>query len=323
MSSRVTVRDVALVDVVVVSFNSARTLGGCVAPLAGNDGLNVIVVDNASADRSIDTVSDLAVEIVALKTNRGFAFGCNRGFETGSAPYVLFLNPDARISSESIARLVEVLAAIGSVGLVAPRISSPDGALELSLRRFPRLLSTYSRAFFLHRAFPRVTWCNEDVWDWKEYARPHRVEWVSGACMLVRRSALEQLRGWDEEFFLYGEDIDLCRRLWSAGYEVWYEPAADAVHIGGASASRPLLRPVLVSSRIRYARKHRRPLSARLEQLGIALDELTHALFTRKGRGARVGHLRGLQTAFRGSQASRSPSRWSNSSTGDGGTLSE
>ena len=302
------------VDVVVVSFNSAGTLAGCIDPLCGFDEINVIVVDNASTDASVEVASSLPVTVLALEENRGFAHGCNRGWRAGSAEFALFLNPDARIDHAAIHRLEDV-AQETTAGLVAPRISDADGALEFSIRRFPRLRSTYSRALFLHRVFPRATWSDEDVRDPAEYERPHVVDWVSGACLLVRRDALEQLNGWDETFFHYGEDIDLCRRLWSHGFEVRFEPTAQAVHIGGASAPRPRLRPLMVSNRVRYARKHRRRPTALLEQGGAALEELTRAALTRKGSAARAGHLGALRVALRRKpHADPSVRRWSDPS---------
>ncbi len=221
-------REMAVVDVVVVSYNSADTLRQCLSPLVTDQNVRVTVVDNASQDESIASVADLPVRVVALERNHGFAFGCNRGWEAGSAPYALFLNPDARIEPASIVQLVRVLREDPSVGLVAPRIVDEDGSLQFSVRRFPRLRSTYAQALFLHRVFPHATWTDEVIRDPLVYKRPGPVEWVSGACVLVRRSALEHIGGWDEGFFLYGEDIDICRRLWEAGFEVRIEPRVHA-----------------------------------------------------------------------------------------------
>jgi GT2 family glycosyltransferase len=121
---------------------------------------------------------------------------------------------------------------------------------------------------------------------------------VSGACILVRRSALAELSGWDEGFFMYCEDIDLCRRLRKAGYDVLFEPEAAVLHEGGASAPRTSLLPVLAASRLRYAAKHRGAAAATLERLGIALGALTHLLVSRGGREARAGHARALRLAI-------------------------
>src|ERR1700733_6618342 len=123
------------IDVVVVSYNSRDTLRACVEPLAGLDGISVIVVDNASADHSLETIADLPVRTVASERNRGFAAGCNLGLAAGNAPFVLFLNPDAYIGEEALRRLVAVLVAESNVGIVGPRTVAGDDALVPSMRR--------------------------------------------------------------------------------------------------------------------------------------------------------------------------------------------
>lgn len=286
------------VDVVVVSYNSAEQLRSCVEPLVTLEDVNVIVVDNASSDDSLATVADLPLTAVARATNDGFATGCNVGWKAGAAPFVLFLNPDAAIDGKSLQRLASLLEGDSSIGAVAPRIERSDGSLVHSLRRFPRLRSTYGRALFLHRALPRAGWADEVVRDHRRYAVAGDCEWVSGACVLVRRSVLLEIGGFDERFFLYCEDKDLCRRVWKAGFRVTYEPLARARHAGGASTPRNRFQAMLAQSRLRYAVKHSRPLDALLERVGIALGAATHALVGGGGREARLDHLRALRTTL-------------------------
>jgi len=286
------------VDVVVVSYNSATELRACVEPLSAMDGVNVIVVDSASTDDSVASVADLPITVEALKVNRGFAHGCNAGARIGNAPYVLLLNPDAALDEASLGRMVATAEADPSIGAVAPRIQEPDGALDWSQRRFPRLRSTFAQALFLHRFFPLAPWTDELVRDAAAYDRPGSPEWASGACLLVRRTALEQLGGLDDGFFMYCEDMDLCRRLRDAGLDIRYDPGAVCIHEGGASAPRSSLLPVLAASRIRYARKHQPLHVALLERLGVVLGGLTHAVVTRGGRATRRGNLRAVARAL-------------------------
>jgi hypothetical protein len=283
------------VDVVVVAYNSRAALRESVAPLVDKPDINVIVVDNASPDDSAAVVADLALTLITLERNGGFAHGCNVGWRAGSAPYVLFLNPDARISHESVRALADVLRLDPGIGISAPRIAQPDGALEFSQRRFPRLRSTYARALFLHRLFPRTSWADELVRDPRAYAAASAAEWVSGACLLVGRRLLETLDGWDEGFFMYCEDIDLCARVRDLGYTVRFEPGAVAHHEGGASAPRASLLPTLAESRMRYARKHRSRLGSFAERCGLGLEALTHALVSVKGGESRRGHASALR----------------------------
>jgi GT2 family glycosyltransferase len=298
-----------VVDIVVVSYNSRADLRSTVEPLAAISDLKVIVVDNDSRDGTVESVRDLPIEVAALSTNQGFAHACNVGWKRGSNTYVLFLNPDASIDHKGILRLVDVLEGDPSAGAVAPKIVNERGALEFSQRRFPRPISTISQALYLHRLFPRASWSDELVRDPAVYEAPRAIDWVSGACLLVRRDLLVRVGGWDEGFFLYCEDIDLCKRLRDAGLSVRYEPSALAVHAGGASAPRAALLPTLASSRIRYAQKHRSRGIVFLERLGIAFGAVTHLVLARGGRAVRLGHARSLRAVFASSGAI---SHWSN-----------
>jgi N-acetylglucosaminyl-diphospho-decaprenol L-rhamnosyltransferase len=291
----------ALVDVVVVSFCSQETLRDCVEPLIGPE-FHVVVVDNASPDRSLEVIRDLDITAAALSQNRGFAYGCNRGWELGSAPYVLFLNPDARVEREDVRALVGVLQRDENIGLVAPRIENDDGSLQWSRRRFPRLRSTYARAFYLHRLLPRASWTDEVIRRPDAYDRSGAAEWVSGACLLTRRSLLERLGGWDEGFFLYGEDIDLCRRAREAGAAVWFEANVAARHTGGGSAARESLLPVLAASQLRYASKHGSLPFRIMQRAGLILGTLTHLVVVKGGGSVRSGRARALRVLIRGDQ---------------------
>jgi N-acetylglucosaminyl-diphospho-decaprenol L-rhamnosyltransferase len=286
---------VALVDVVVVSYNSREHLRAALEPVSNDTSLRGILVDNGSSDGSVESVADLPLTIIRAE-NLGFAHGCNLGWHSGDAPFVLFLNPDAVIDGDSVLRLVRVTED-PAVGAAAPKIVHPDGELHYSQRRFPRLRSLYAQALFLHRLFPRSGWSDEVIRLPEAYEAPGSPDWVSGACFMVRRETLEQLGGLDEGFFMYWEDTDLCRRLRSLGLDVRYEPEAVAVHVGGASGTRSGLVPVLAASRIRYSKKHRSRAGVAAERLGIALGALTHIVVARGGIDMRAGHARALRQA--------------------------
>ena len=290
-------RPMALVNVVVVSYNNRSELRGCVAELSLVPDVRVTVVDNASADGTPDVVADLDVAVFRLDQNRGFAQGCNVGWQSDTSPFVLFMNPDARIDEASLKKLVHVAETDG-VGAVAPRIVNAEGELEFSLRRFPRLRSTYAQALFLHRLAPTAAWADESVREPEAYTCPGSPEWVSGACVLVRRDALTKIGGLDEEFFMYSEDTDLCRRLRDAGFDIRFEPAAVCVHHGGRSAPRAELLPVLATSRVRYARLHYGAVEAFLQHAGIALGMLTHMALSARGAASRAGYRRAFRAVL-------------------------
>jgi N-acetylglucosaminyl-diphospho-decaprenol L-rhamnosyltransferase len=292
---------VPAIDVVVVSYNSRDELRACVTPLCNEDAVTVIVVDNASPDDSLESVADLPVVRVALDENRGFGYGCNVGWRRGAGEFVLFLNPDARMEASSVRDLAATLVVDSSVGIVGPKIVDEDGSVDFSIRRFPRLSSTYAQALFVHRLFPRARWADEVVRETSSYRDAGAAEWLSGACLLVRRDLLERLDGFDEGFFMYCEDKDLCRRAWALGYSVRFEPAAVATHVGGGGGSAPRgnLLPVLATSRVRYAFKHRRRTVAVAEKLGVALGSLTHAAVGRGDAVVRRGRMRAFFAALK------------------------
>jgi GT2 family glycosyltransferase len=287
------------VDVVVVSYRSDATLRGCVEPLTRIGGVRVTVVDNASPDGDpLSTIADLPVDAVRAPRNGGFAYGCNLGVRRGSAPLVLFLNPDARIDAASLEAMATALLADPRTALVGPRILDDDGSLAYSLRRFPRVRSTYAKALFLHRVLPLAGWTDELIRDPAAYDHPSRAEWVSGACMLVRREAYEGVGGFDEGLFLYCEDTDLCRRLWHAGHAVRFEPHAVVRHVGGASSGAGETQAIAARSRVYYARKHHGRLVAAAERIGVAVDEATHALVAVTRPAARRGHFAALRAVL-------------------------
>jgi N-acetylglucosaminyl-diphospho-decaprenol L-rhamnosyltransferase len=288
----------AEIDVVVVAYNSAPTLRGCVEPLAAMPRVNVTVVDNASPRDSLGVIADLDVDAFRSPRNGGFGYGCNLGAARGDAPYLLFLNPDARIDAESLAALVGVLEADPGAALAGPRILDDDGSLAFSVRRFPRLRSTFAKALFLHRLFPRARWTDELVRDPSVYEVAGTAEWLSGAAMLVRREAFAAIGGFDEGLFLYCEDTDICLRLWEAGHSVHFEPRALVRHVGGASSGAGETQAIAARSRVYYARKHRGPLAARLEAFGVALDEALRALAHLRRPANRRGHLAALRAAL-------------------------
>lgn len=297
-----------VVDVVVVSYNSRATLRGCVAPLSALPWATVTVVDNASSDGSLDAIADLPAALIRAPRNGGFSYGCNLGAEAGVAPYVLLLNPDARIEPGDLAALVWTLESNPGLAVAAPRILEEDGRVAWSQRRFPTLRSTFAQALFLQRLFPRSRWSDQVIRDPAAYTQPAEPDWLSGACLLVRRRALRAIGGLDEEFFLYSEDTDLCRRLREAGWKARFEPSATARHVGGASAPRHRTEWISARSRVRYARKHHGLVVAALEAVGVALRSLTHAAVWLHRPAVARGHIAAARAALAAVRARGQPS---------------
>jgi GT2 family glycosyltransferase len=287
------------VDVVVVAYNSRDTLRDCVEPLAGLPGTTVTVVDNACPQRSTETVADLPVTVVHSERNGGFAYGCNLGIASGTAELVLLLNPDAKIDASGVAALVAALNEGSRLAAVGPRTLDEDGQISLTQRRFPQLRRTFAEALFVHRIAPLAPWTSDTVRDLEAYERPGTPDWVSGCCVLLRRSAVEAVGGFDEGYFLYSEETDLFRRLNAAGWRMGYEPRATARHVGYSSACSYSTEPIRAYSRVRYARKHHGRVVAVLEAAGVILAALARAVAWIHEPARARGNLRAARVALR------------------------
>jgi len=201
-----------------------------------------VVIDNASMDDSAAAVDAFAAHVRLLRNtaNVGFARGVNQGLAASKAPYVLVMNPDCRLMAGAITTLRTALDAHDQCAIVGPRVLNPDGSVQGSARGDPDMLTgLFGRTTFVRRLVPflRVARRNIVVDDAIRSGQESVVvDWLSGACMLAKRAALTAVQGFDERFFLYWEDADLCRRLRNRGYHVRYVPGATAIHRVGQSS---------------------------------------------------------------------------------------
>ena len=244
------------VSVVLVSFNTRDLLRECrQAVFTGSDvSLEVFVVDNASSDGSAEMVRAEfpEVTVIANEVNLGFAAANNRALERASGRYAVLLNPDALLRPGDLERAVSKMEATPSAGLAGARLVGRDGSWQPSARQFPSLtndvlaLSGLSAKFGRSRFFGRAdrTWANPE--------EPAPVDWVPGAFSIIRSEVLKTVGCFDERFFLYYEEVDLCRRIVEAGWQVWYWPELVVVHIGGGSQ----LALWRMRSALLYYRKH-------------------------------------------------------------------
>lgn len=225
------------VSAVVVNYNTRDHLLECVRSLRSEGVGEVVVADNDSADGSVEALraADAHVVVVPTGANLGFGTAANRGAAVAAGDYLLVMNPDAVVEPGAVKALAATLDADGHVAVVGPRVDDPEGRLYPSVRRFPDLLVAAGHAFLGFLA-PRNRFSRAyKMLDW-DHSTPGDVDWVSGTCMLVRRSAFDAVGGFDEDYFMYVEDVDLCWRLRAAGWRVAYEPSARVVHTVGASS---------------------------------------------------------------------------------------
>jgi GT2 family glycosyltransferase len=247
------------VGVVVVSYETRETLLEGLAALEGEPATTVVVVDNASRDGSAAALRERfpSVRLIANPENVGFARACNQGARESRAPFLLFLNPDATLAPGSLRTLAAILEARPRVGVVGPRTRSANGDIQVSTGPDLSLVSEIRQRRLVRGVARR------DAAILVEAEGLHAVEreadWVSGACLMIRREAFDAVSGFDERFFLYEEDADLCRRVRQAGWQVLFSPSAEARHALGRSMARSPERARLEYQRshLLYYRKHR------------------------------------------------------------------
>jgi GT2 family glycosyltransferase len=278
------------VAVVIVNYKSYPDLQRCLAALTG-EGAAVVVVDHATTPAAADAIaSDFPwVRLVRVPGNDGFAGGVNRGARETASDYLLLLNPDSLPEPGLCATLADWLDRNPEVGAVGPRITNADGSVQASARRFPDFTTAIAgRSSWLTRVLPRNPLSRHNLPGINARSgEAMAVDWVSGACMMVRRSAFDQIGGMDEGFFLYWEDADFCRRLAGAGWRTRYWPAVSVLHTSSAS-SRHAVEASLVAfhqSAYRLFRKHARGPSRLLVP------------FVRAALGLRLALMRGVARA--------------------------
>ncbi len=227
------------VTVVIVSYRCAELLAECLDSLAVNRhdvDMEVLVVDNASGDDTVAVAESYAwVDVEALTENAGFAKANNRAMDRSRGRAVLVLNPDTVLPPGSLRACLDYLWAHPDIGLLTPKLVDPEGQLDRRCHRgYPTMWSSfcYFTTLDRHLKGPRSRWYTMGHLPDDE---PTDVESVSGAFMLMPADAMRRVGGFDEQFFMYAEDIDLSLRFLEAGYRVWYWPGVEVVHVGAGS----------------------------------------------------------------------------------------
>jgi N-acetylglucosaminyl-diphospho-decaprenol L-rhamnosyltransferase len=236
------------ITVIIVNYNSGPHLAECLSSLdVGLAGSNweVVVVDNASTDNSEAVAGKREsrsesgrkrVRLVRLPTNTGFAAAANLGARNGAANLLLFINPDCLVAPGFLDPLLDDLDTDPRRAAVAPCVCNEDGSPQGNARGDPTIMTgLFGRSTMLSRLFPSARLARRNVLLSASQGAVS-VDWVSGACVLVRREAFDEIGGFDERYFLYWEDADLCRRLRNAGWSIRFRPDACVVHVGARSS---------------------------------------------------------------------------------------
>ena len=248
--------ETATVSAVIVNWNCGAHLLRCVDAVGKSRSVaiaEILVVDNASSDGSLATVQEVErVRVIQTGSNLGYGGGANRGIREAKSEYVVILNPDVVLDEDAIGQMATYLGSELECGLVGPRLLDGKGTEPGSCGHRPVLWDAIGRKFLLHLIFPIFNFrlLRPDF--------PAEVGWVTGACTVARRSALNSVGGFDEAIFMYFEDLDLSERLREAGWKVCFLPTAVGRHAGGES-SRQVLDRMLLASEVSYryfTRKH-------------------------------------------------------------------
>ncbi len=252
-------------SVIIVSWNTCKLLENCLNSILANMPslpFEIWVVDNASTDDSPRIVRERfpEVHLVENPENVGFARANNQAIQRCTGDYVLLLNPDTIVDSCTLQCLVDFLDKQPEAGAVGPRISNPDGSIQISSHPKPTLYRELWRmfhldAFWSYAEYPFTKW---------ETNQAQEVDALMGACLLLRKEVLDHVGYLDEDYFIYSEEIDLCYRIQRAGWHLYWAPQANVVHLGGQSTQQVPTEMFLnlYHSKIKYFRKHNGAMTA-------------------------------------------------------------
>jgi GT2 family glycosyltransferase len=251
-----------ILTVIIVSWNTRELLDKCLrslraqldGPKLGLTDVDVFVVDNMSADGSADMVAANHEWVHLIKNceNRGFAAANNQILGNVKSPYVLLLNPDTELFSGALDKLLQFLEDHPKAGIVAPQLLNSDGSVQRSCRKFPTFSGMSYELLGFSRMMPGVSRFREyKMLDW-QHDDEREVDQPEGACLLVRKTVLDQIGIFDEGFFMLFEEVDLCYRAKAAGWEIWFTPSARVVHHYGQSIKQVKAKMILSSHRGLY-----------------------------------------------------------------------
>jgi N-acetylglucosaminyl-diphospho-decaprenol L-rhamnosyltransferase len=276
------------VAAVVVTYDALPWIEQCLQSLAG---VETVVVDNGSSDGTVAFVRERFPDVGLVESeNRGLGAGWNLGLRETTSAYALLLNADAWLVAGGLDRLVAFADTRPRAAVVGPRLLNPDGTLQRSVRGYPTVWRLATEYLFLRKLAPGSSALNAFYGGGFDHDQTREVEVVMGACMLLRRAAVEEVGYCDEDYFLFSEETDWCFRFREAGWEVVFYPGAECIHVRGASHSGRLYRENL-RGHLLFLTKHRGPkVAERARRLLLASLRLRGLLFRGdRGRAYRDG----------------------------------
>lgn len=268
-----------LLSIIVVTWNGKKYALECLESLQTDLSTEIIVVDNGSKDGTPEAIRSQFpnVTLIENRANLGFAKANNIGMALSRGKYVCLVNSDVVIPAGCLEKMVEFMEANPKIGVLGPKMLSPDGGVGASVMRLPTVWNTLCCALGLHTIFPRSALLGGFSMDAYAYDSVDDVEMLTGWFWMIPRTALKMVGGLDEQFFMYGEDIDWCHRFRDAGWQVIFYPDAAALHYGAASSGEAPTRFYVEMRRanLQYFRKHHGRFGVLGYRFAIWLHELT------------------------------------------------
>ena len=267
---------------VVVTYDALPWIEQCLASVAEVD---TVVVDNGSGDGTVDLVRERfpAVRVIESE-NRGLSAGWNTGIRATAAEHVLLLNADAWLLDGALPALVAAADRHPRAAAIGPRLENTDGTLQRSVRGYPTAWRLATEYLYLRKLAPRSRALNAFYGAGFDHAREREVEWLMGACLLIRRAVFDEVGPFDERYFLFSEEVDWMRRAADRGWSVVFTPEARCVHVGGAAHGGRLFREN-VGGHLRYLSLHGRPGEAERARRLLRASLLVRGRLYRGERG--------------------------------------
>ena len=287
------------ISIVIVSWNVSELLKACLQSIYNNSenlNLQTIVVDSGSTDDSCDMVRQIfpQVELFDLQKNVGFPAGNNIGLQAAVGRNIYLLNPDTEIVEDALQVMLHKIESEPTVGLIGSWLQFPDGRIQSSRRRFPTVWTGLFESTWLEKWAPKLILDSYYMAD-KPDDQACEADWVMGASMFASRAAVEAVGGMDEDYVMYSEELDWCRRIKEHGYKILWLPDAKVIHYSGASSDQASTRRHITFNRakLRYFRKYHGPLASGIIRLVLLANYGGQILI--EGSKYLVGHRRELR----------------------------
>ncbi|MDZ4711873.1 MAG: glycosyltransferase family 2 protein [bacterium] len=251
------------ISIIIVTWNCKQYVLQCLESIYSNDqeiSFEVIVIDNNSADATVDEIQKRfpSVKVIANFRNIGFAGANNQGIAASSAGFTLLLNPDTIVHKHALKNMLVFIKSNETIGAIGPKILNNNGTVQYAGIQFPDNWNIFCEALFLDRIFPHSRIFGKHKSLYEDFSKPFPVNYAQGSALLLRRSALDAAGFLDERFFMYFEETDLCLRIKKKGYTIYFYPGATITHFGGGETGHYTERRLLHyhESLIKFYKKH-------------------------------------------------------------------